>query len=158
MKTGRYLATAIVAILLIAMGLGAASAQTVQLSGTVSPDALKLPTFGELPAAQTLPLQIWFKPRNQAQLNKLLAEQRDPKSPKYHQWLTPQEYTQQFGVTQAKYDKVVRWLTNEGFQVGRGSTADGYIKFSGSVFTVGQAFNYAPHEIRPQGRPVRQPD
>jgi hypothetical protein len=78
MKIGRCLVTAIAAMMLIATALGKASAQTVQLSGSVSPDALKLPTFGDLPATQTLQLQIWFKPRNQAQLNKLLADQRDP--------------------------------------------------------------------------------
>lgn len=59
MKTGRYLVMAAIAALFLVLGLHEASAQTVQLSGTVSPEALKLPTFGDLPATQTLPLQIW---------------------------------------------------------------------------------------------------
>src|SRR5208337_4760826 len=120
---------------------GTASAQTVPLQGTVSPDALKLPTFGDAPSTQTLPLQIWFKPRNQAKLNELLAAQQNPKSPQYHEWLTPEEYTQRFGPTDADFNKVSHWLTNEGFQVTGGSPAEGAIKFNGSVLRVNQAFN-----------------
>src|SRR5208282_936313 len=120
---------------------GTASAQTVPLQGTVSPDALKLPTFGDAPSTQTLPLQIWFKPRNQAKLNALLAAQQNPKSPLYHKWLTPEEYTKLFGPTEADFNKVSHWLTNEGFQVTGGSPAEGAIKFNGSVLTVSRTFN-----------------
>ena len=118
-----------------------ASAQSVQLSGTVSSEALKLPTYGDLPVQQILPLQIWFKPRNQAPLNQLLADQQDPEAPQYHHWLTPQEYTQRFGVMQADFDRISKWLTTEGFQVTGGSPADGYIKFSGTVLAIQKAFN-----------------
>ena len=105
------------------------------------PEALRLPTFGDLPGTQILPLQIWFKPRNQTALNELLADQQNPNSPRYHQWLTPQEYTSRFGVTQQEYEKVARWLTREGFAVSGGSPRDGYLRFSGSVLTIGRAFN-----------------
>src|SRR5215467_1651350 len=81
-------------------GYSLASAQTVQLAGTVTPEALKLPNLGDLPSSRTLPLEIWFKSRHQDQLTKLLAEQQNPKSPQYHKWLTPREYTKRFGVTQ----------------------------------------------------------
>src|SRR5262249_35599056 len=92
-------------------GCAQAAAQTVRLSGTVSPEALKLPTYGDLPATRSLPLQIWFRPRNQAQLNALLAAQQDPGSPKYHQWLKPQEYAGRFGVSQQEFNQISHWLT-----------------------------------------------
>ena len=129
----------IVAVCLIA-GYSEASAQTVQISGTVSPEALKLPSYGDLPSAQNLSLQIWFKPHHQDQLATLLAEQQDPKSPQYHEWLTPPEYTKRFGVTQQEFNKVSDWLTKEGFQVTGGSPSNGYIKFRGSVLSIGHAF------------------
>ncbi|MGO9603203.1 MAG: protease pro-enzyme activation domain-containing protein [Candidatus Binataceae bacterium] len=141
MKINRYLMCAVIASLGVTMNLPAASAQSFQLSGTVSPEALKLPTFGDAPANQTLPLKVWFKPRDQAKLNALLAAQQDPKSPQYHQWLTPQEYAERFGVTREDFDKVSRWLTNDGFQVTGGSPAEGVIDFNGSVLTIGRAFN-----------------
>ena len=143
MKTTRYLLCAVVvASLIVIATVQSASAQTtVQLSGSVSAEALRLPNYGDLPSARNLPLQISFKPRNQAQLNALLAAQQNPKSPQYHRWLTPDEYGSRFGITQADFDKISRWLTNEGFQVTGGSAAQGYIKFNGSVLTIARAFN-----------------
>ena len=141
----------------IAVGLGvfAGSAQTeaqmVPLRGTVSPQALKLPTYGDLPATQTLPLQIWFKSHNQEQLNGLLASQQDPKSPHYHKWLTPLEYASRFGVTQPEFDQVSSWLRSEGFQVTGGSPLDGYIKFSGSTLTIRRAFGTSVSRFSPDG-------
>jgi len=151
MRLKGYVVLAVIAAAWMLSLAGVASAQTVQLSGSVSPDALKLPNFGDLPAQQTLPLQIWFKPRNQAELTRLLADQQDPKSPQYHKWLTPQEYTKRFGVTQEQFNKISRWLANQGFQVTGGSPADGYIKFSGSVLAIGTAFNTRVMKLAPDG-------
>jgi subtilase family serine protease len=115
--------------------------QTVQLSSTVSREALTLPTYGDLPATQVLSLQLWFRPRSQAQLDSLIAEQQNPNSPQYHKWLTPQEYTNRFGVSQEDFDRVARWLGDQGFQVSGGSPAEGFIKFNGSAASIAHAFN-----------------
>lgn len=151
MKAGR-LAIGAVAIALCGAACGTeAAAQTVPLSGTVSPQALKLPTYDDLPATQNLPLQIWFKPRNQAQLNALLTAQQDLDSPQYHKWLTPQEYATRFGLTQTEFDQVSNWLGDEGFQVTGGSPAEGYIRFSGSVLTIDRAFSTRVLKFSPNG-------
>src|SRR5262249_34344039 len=116
MNTRRSGIFAIVAACLIA-GHSAAFAQTVRLTGTVSSEASRLPNFGDVPSSQNLTLEIWFKPHHQDQLTKLLADQQDPKSPRYRHWLTGQEYGQRFGMTQLEFNKIVNWLTREGFQV-----------------------------------------
>jgi subtilase family serine protease len=119
----------------------AAWGQTFQMRGTISPDVTKLPTFGDVPPTLTLPLQIWLKPRDQAGLNSLLAEQQNPKSPHYHQWLTPQEYTSRFGPSQAEFNRTSQWLKDQGFQVTGGSPAAGFIRATGNVLTIGRTFN-----------------
>jgi subtilase family serine protease len=130
---------AIIAVSLFA-GFSEASAQTAQLTGTVSPEALKLPNLGDLPSSRSLLLEMRFKPRHQAQLTQLLAKQQDPKSSQYHQWLTPQEYTKRFGVTEQEFNKVSSWLKKEGFQITSGSPANGFIRFTGSVLSIGHTF------------------
>jgi len=140
-KISRYYISAVFAGLLMIVGSRDALSQTLQLSGTVSPEVMKLQSFGDMPTTQNLQLQIWFKPRNQSQLKALLASQQDPKSPHYHQWLTPQEYTGRFGVTQEDFNRISRWLTREGFQVTAGSPQQGFIQFSGNVLAVGRTFN-----------------
>lgn len=142
---------AITVALSVIAGFARADAQTVPLRGTVSPQALNLPTYGDLPATQTLPLQIWFKSPNQEQLNALLASQQDSRSPQYHKWLTPQEYASRFGVTQPEFDQVSNWLRSEGFQVIGGSPLDGYIKFSGSTLTISRAFGTSVSKFSPDG-------
>lgn len=140
MRADQLVMCAITLVLGVIAGFAQSDAQTVPLPGTVSPQALKLPTYGDLPATQTLPLQIWFKSRNQEQLSALLASQQDSRSPQYHKWLTPQEYASRFGVTQPEFDQVANWLRSEGFQVTGGSPLDGYVKFSGSTLTIRRAF------------------
>jgi subtilase family serine protease len=99
------------------------SAQTVQLPGMVSPEALKLPNYGDLPYSQSLLLQIWFKPHHQEQLIKLLADQQNRKSPQYHKWLTQPEYTSRFRVTQQEFNKVFNELASNPLITSVGGTS-----------------------------------
>jgi Pro-kumamolisin, activation domain. len=53
----------------------------------------------------------------QAALTQLLADQHDPKSAKFHQWLTPQEFGDAFGVSDADIAAAKAWLVAQGFTV-----------------------------------------
>ena len=151
MTADQLIICAITVALGVIGGFAQTDAQTVPLRGTVSPLALKLPTYGDLPATRTLPLQIWFKSRNQEQLNALLASQQDPRSPQYHRWLTPQEYASRFGVAQPEFEEVSNWLRSEGFEVTGGSPLDGYLRFSGSILTISRAFGTSVTKFSPDG-------
>jgi subtilase family serine protease len=52
----------------------------------------------------------------QAALEQLLAEQQDPASPNYHNWLTPETYAERFGASAADMDKVAAWLRFRGLR------------------------------------------
>lgn len=152
MKLARILSCLVtIALYLISAAQLARAQSTVKLSGTVPSESLRLPTYGDLEATQNLALQIWFKPRNQGELNTLAAAQQNPGSPQYHKWLTPQQYTARFGVTQEDFDKVSRWLTSEGFQVTGGSPAQGFVKFNGSVASISHTFNTAISKFSADG-------
>ena len=70
-------------------------------------------------AAADLPLKlhVTFKLRNYDALNKLLAEQQDPKSPQYHHWLTPAQFNARYGRTPAEVRAVSEWLAEHHFRV-----------------------------------------
>ena len=53
----------------------------------------------------------------EAALDQLLADQQNPSSPRYHQWLTPAQYGAQFGLSSADLAKVNAWLTSQGFTI-----------------------------------------
>ena len=46
----------------------------------------------------------------QGALKQLLEEQRDPASPNYHKWLTPEEYADWFGLSRDDFRIVTSWL------------------------------------------------
>ena len=55
----------------------------------------------------------------QRALDKLLADQQNPSSPNYHQWLTSEQYAERFGLSQNDITKVTTWLKAQGFTMTR---------------------------------------
>jgi subtilase family serine protease len=62
-------------------------------------------------------LSLAIPPGAQAQLTSLLSQQQDPKSPIFHQWLTPEAFGARFGPGQQDLDSVLAWLQENGFTV-----------------------------------------
>jgi subtilase family serine protease len=74
-------------------------------------------------------------------LETLIAAQHDPSSAKFHQWVTPTEFGDNFGVTDADINAVKSWLTSEGFTVNAVYPNKAQIDFSGTAGLVRQAFH-----------------
>ena len=76
-------------------------------------------------------MEIRFAPRKAGELRQLLADQQNPTSPKYHQWLATGGFDQRFGPVPSDVKAVSDWVGSEGFSVA--PVADGVIRFSGKV-------------------------
>ncbi|WP_266158193.1 S53 family peptidase [Dyella silvatica] len=74
-------------------------------------------------------------------LNALISAQHDPKSPKFHTWLTPQEYGATFGVAEVDIAAVKSWLSSQGFTVHGVYPNKMQIDFSGTAGMVKRAFH-----------------
>jgi subtilase family serine protease len=81
----------------------------------------------------------------QRALNQLLAQQQDPKSPNYHNWLTPQQYADRFGLSQNDLNKVTSWLRSYGFEVLSVGGGRNSVIFRGTVFQAQNAFGTEIH-------------
>ena len=81
----------------------------------------------------------------QADLEKFLAEQQTPGSPNYHHWLTPEEYGQRFGASDADIGKVTQWLEQQGLQVVSVARGRSWIAASGTAAQVEAAFQTEIH-------------
>ncbi len=86
-----------------------------------------------------------------AALQALSAQQRDPASPNYHKWLTPEQYAERFGMTWADLGKVADWLKSQGFTVDGISRSRTQLSFSGSVAQVESAFQTEFHHYNVDG-------
>jgi uncharacterized protein (TIGR03437 family) len=98
-------------------------------------------------------ISLHFKPgaAQQAELEKLLVEQQDPGSPNYHNWLTPDEYADRFGLSRADLDKVASWLRSWGFHVDYTARSRNWITFRGDAGQVLDAFHTEIHRYRVKG-------
>ncbi len=88
----------------------------------------------------------------QAAMEQLLAEQQDPASPHFHDWLTPEAYADQFGASAADLDKIATWLRSEGFTVKYTARGRDFISFSGTASQVQIALHTSIHRFRSGGK------
>jgi subtilase family serine protease len=117
--------------------------QLTTLSGNTNP--LARPEFDLGTAAASLPIKRMLlvlkrSPEQESTLEKLLDDQQNKTSPSYHHWLTPEQFGQQFGPSDADLQTITGWLQSHGFEVGstKGRTV---LEFSGSASQVQEAFH-----------------
>ena len=118
------------------------------LRGNVHPMARAEFDRGAAPAGLAMDHMLLVLQRSTDQetaLEALLAQQQNPSSPNYHKWLTPEEFGQQFGASEADIQKITAWLQSQGFQVNEVSKGRTTIDFSGTAGQVQQAFHTAIH-------------
>jgi subtilase family serine protease len=81
-------------------------------------------------------------------LNHLLDAQHNPESPYYHQWLTPEQYGERFGVSEGDAAQVVNWLQAHGLRVEEVTAGRRSIVFSGTAAQVESAFHTRVHAYK----------
>jgi len=134
----------------------AANSAMTRLKGSLHPLAQPQFDTGRMPADTKLNgISIVFNrtAAQQAALNALIAEQQNPASPLYHQWLTPDQFAARFGMAPSDLEKVQNWLEQQGFSVDSISRSRNVIRFSGTVRQVEAAFETQMHTYNIKGVP-----
>lgn len=111
------------------------------LPGQVAPITKKAKDTGSLDPNKTLQLSIALPLRNQAKLNLLLQNQRDPNSPFYQDFLTPQEFQTDYAPLPATVTEVSSFLKASGLNVTGVSGSNQFIKVSDTVANIQSAFH-----------------
>ena len=133
--------------LFTAFNLSAQAAPRQTLSGHV-PEAVgrfHLQPTGRLAAARRLNLAIGLPLRNEPGLDVLLGELSDPASPRYRQYLTPAQFTEQFGPTEQDYQAVINFMQANGLTVTRTHPNRVVLDVSGSVADIERVFHVTLH-------------
>jgi len=113
------------------------------LKGNIHPSAKEKDRVG--PSDRNLKMErmvlvLGVRPGAEAELKNLIAAQHDPSSPLYHQWLTPEQFGQRFGVSDDDIVAVTNWLESHGLTIDEVANGRGWINFSGNAGQVEQAF------------------
>src|SRR5215472_14875626 len=118
-------------------------ARRVALAGQVHPKAR--PEFDqgrEEPSRELTHLTVELEPSaaQKASLEQLLVEQQTPGSPKYHRWLTPEQYAERFGASDSDIAQLSAWLQSHGLTVTSVARGRNWIAFDGAAAQVESAF------------------
>jgi subtilase family serine protease len=127
--------------LLLASPVSAAERKVLQ--GHVPPEVsgLKLQPTSRLPAAQHLRVTIVLPLRNNEALGQLLQEIQNPASTNFHHYLTPEEFTERFGPTEADYHSVVNFVQTNGLTVASTVPGRTLVDVEGAVADVENALH-----------------
>lgn len=129
--------------------------QVVTLRGNVHPMARPANDRGLLLDQQPVTRMHVLLQRSAEQesaLQQLLAQQLTPGSPKFHAWLTPQEFGQQFGPADSDVQVVKDWLASQGFSGLKVNNGKTLIEFSGTAGQVRNAFHIEIHHLSVNGK------
>jgi pseudomonalisin len=122
--------------------------QRVTLRGNVHPLALAQYDAGavapDFPMEHML-LNLLPDAAQQDALNQFVDAQYNHESPYYHQWLTPEQYGERFGISDADTAQIVNWLQGHGMEVEEVTAGRRSIIFSGTAAQVQAAFHTQIH-------------
>jgi kumamolisin len=97
--------------------------------------------IGQLPSDQVMTLHVVLQLSDRPGLQAFLKELYNPASPSYRHFVTPAEFTERFGPSQANYDAVVHFVEANGFTVVGGSRDGMDVLIKGTVATIQSAFH-----------------
>lgn len=124
------------------------------LAGNTRPEANRLNDRGavddSLPMEHML-LQLQRSPGQEEAVRGLVDDLHDARSPKFHQWLTPEEFGKAYSPAPDDVEKVTTWLESHGFTVNVVYAAGMVIDFSGSAAQVREAFHTSIHNYDVNG-------
>jgi len=96
-------------------------------------------------------LQLKRSPAQEQALVEFMREQQDPESANYHNWLTPKQFGERFGLAMEDINAIAGWLQGHGFRVNVIYASHMVMDFSGTAGQVREAFDTEIHHINVDG-------
>ncbi len=101
--------------------------------------------------------RVYLGWNNAAAAEALARAVSDPNSPSYAQYLTPQQFRQQFAPSQGDVGAVQNWLRSQGFSIVYTPTNNHYVSAEGTVAQAEAAFGVQFGLYNVQGQSLRSP-
>ncbi|MGA3188816.1 MAG: protease pro-enzyme activation domain-containing protein [Bryobacteraceae bacterium] len=130
------------------------NSQRTILAGHLHPKATAASDQGQVAPSLPMPyitLTLAPSASQQADLEKLLIAQQTKGSPDYQHWLTPEEYGQRFGISDADISKITQWLQGQGLKVLSVARGRNWIAATATAAQVEAAFQTQIHSYAVSG-------
>lgn len=128
--------------------------QLVRLHGSVHPLVQARYDRGAVPdafPAERVLLLLNRPAEKENALQEFLRQAHERGSANYHQWLTPQEFGEQFGAADSDIQTAANWLREHGFNVAKVTKSKQFLEFSGTAGQLGKAFHTEIHQYDVEG-------
>jgi kumamolisin len=119
------------------------------------PQAPAVVDLGHAPPSTRIDIALTLNYRNEATLERLVAEQADPTSPLHGQYLTNQQFNAYFAPTPADYARVAAVLQKNGFRVTQTFDNQTVIDAQGTAAAANRLFSTDIHLVNQAGQGVR---
>ncbi len=101
--------------------------------------------IGAVAARTPLRLTAVLNLRNSVGAQKLALAVSDPTSTQYKHYVTPAQWRAKFAPTSAQIASVTKWLSHQGFKVGKVPANGRYVSFTGTALQANRAFGTSVH-------------
>jgi subtilase family serine protease len=160
LRTPRLCAVACAGLALAILLAGYGVAQSVNAKGMRI--ANNTPRFvhqaeniGPEDSSRVIEVTVWVRLNNQNAFHQLVQQLYQKDSPRYHQWLTPAEFNDNFA-PKAEAARVVQdFLTAHNLSVVSVGPDNSYVKARGNVSDVQNAFHVQIHKFKVAGKTYR---
>ena len=102
-------------------------------------------------ALQRIQVLLQRSPAQETALQQMIQDMHTPGTAGYHKWLTPEQFGQQFGPSDADVATLTAWLAKQGFTVTKVNAGKQTLEMSGSVAQFRTAFHTQIHKYRVNG-------
>lgn len=127
------------------------------LVGNVPPWATSANFKGAAAGTDFVGVRVYLGWQGADQAASLAAAVSDPKNASYRQYLTPQQFRQQFAPPQGSVQAVQQWLTSQGFNVVYTPQNNLYVSAEGTVAQAAAAFGVTFGTYSVEGMTLRAP-
>ena len=126
----------------------------VAISDSVHPRAraaVDLGAAADDTPVQSVSVRFNMTAAQSARLDALLTDQQNPASPSYHQWLTPEQFASQFGLSPSDLGAVTTYLQGQGLKVTAVARSRSFVTVSGTAGQIDHAFGTVLHNVVADG-------
>ncbi len=132
---------ACVMALAISLPAVAAPSDRATLAGSVPAWATSANFKGAVADSDSIGFRVYLGWSDPTAVQALAQAVSDPASASYGQFLTPQQFRQQFAPAQASIGAIKSWLASQGFSIGYTPMNNHYVQVEGTVAQAAAAFN-----------------
>jgi subtilase family serine protease len=134
---------------------GNGNGNSFAVSGNTPGFVAKATDLGPVDPNTVIAVTVWLNLHNEAQLDKLVAQQQQRGSGQYHNWITQDQFNASFGPTSQELNSVQNYLNAKGLSTVFVAENNLFVKVQGTVANIQKAFHVQLHNYNFAGQTYR---